>query len=77
MPQCPRNLLEMLQTEKNNKMRQMYEKKKIMQLNYVKARFCYASHSIPFFYNKASFNLHGDSNICNRSDDGDIQARIN
>lgn len=53
-------------------MRQTYEEvKKIMQLSYVKARFCYALHGI-LFHDKASFNLHGDSNICNRSDDGDI-----
>lgn len=51
-------------------------KKSIMQLSYVKAKFCYASHGILFYKKKASFNLHDDSNIYNRSDDEDIQARI-
>jgi len=32
-------------------------------------------HTASFFYNKALFNLHGDLDIYNRSDDGDIQAR--
>jgi len=45
-----------------------------MQLSYVKVKFCYASHSI-FFTTKLCL-IYTVIQISNRSDDGDIQARI-